>query len=74
MGNHSIIFPKKSWRFREDKEMESVESYDDLHPKGIGLSVGLPELQRHSLSLRRTVGKERERDFRVLIHCMVNAI
>lgn len=30
----SIIFPKKSWQFTDNKEKETVESNDCLYPEG----------------------------------------
>lgn len=32
-GNHLTIFPKKSEQFAHNKENESVESHDCLHPE-----------------------------------------
>lgn len=34
LGNHSTVFPKKSWQFQESKEKESLESHDFLYSEG----------------------------------------
>lgn len=30
MGNHSTIFPKKSWQFTDNREKETMENHDHL--------------------------------------------